>query len=133
MIFHGVPLNCINQAALEFSVPAIIIVAVINTEKAWNGAAIKNKNGTDDLGLMQVNTSWLPFLNKVGIDKKQLQYDACINVKVGTWILAKNIAKNKGWQGVANYNSATPKYNRLYQAKVKYSFQQLQKALQENP
>jgi soluble lytic murein transglycosylase-like protein len=44
MMFHGVPLECINHAAQVFNVPATLIISIMEIENGWNGAAIKNKN-----------------------------------------------------------------------------------------
>ncbi len=131
MIFHGVPLECINHAAQTFHVPATIIVSVMKIENGWDGAAIRNRNGTSDLGVMQVNSSWLPRLSKYGITKKDLQFDPCINVHTATWLLAKGLAKGEGWQGVGNYHSATPIHNLKYRQKVKIAYDNMQKALME--
>jgi len=120
--FHGVPLDCINQAALHHHVPATMIISVMQIENGRNGDAIKNKNGSYDLGVMQINTTWLSSLKKYGITRAGLQHDACLNVDVGTWILAHSIAKSDGWQGVGNYHSATPKFNRIYSQKVKAKY-----------
>lgn len=119
IVFHDVPLDCINQSALHYHVPATMIISVIQTEGGRNGQAVKNKNGTHDLGVMQINTIWLPKLEKYGITRDTLQYDACTNVEVGTWILAHSIAKADGWNGIGNYHSYTPKHNRIYREKVK--------------
>lgn len=122
MLFHGVPLECINQAAVTYHVPATMIVSVMKIENGQNGMAIKNKNGTYDLGVMQINSSWLPKLKKHGIDKATLQHDGCMNVMVGSWILAQGIAKSEGWVGLGNYHSATPKHNERYRERVKRIF-----------
>ena len=122
IFFHGVPLECINQAALHHHVPATMIVSVMQIENGRNGDAIHNKNGTHDLGVMQINTSWLPRLQKYSISKESLKNDACLNVDVGAWILAQSIARSEGWKGVGNYHSATPKYNVVYSQKVKRKY-----------
>lgn len=128
--FHGVPLECINQAAVNYHVPATMIVSVMQIEDGRNGVASKNKNGSYDLGVMQINTTWLSTFNKFGISKEALQYDPCVNVNAGTWLLAKAIAKSGGWRGVGNYHSATPKFNNLYSRKVKVKFERMLAALQ---
>lgn len=132
MIFHGVPLECINHAAQTFHVPAAIVVSVMKIENGWNGAAIKNKNGTYDIGVMQINSSWLAQLKKFGITQNDLQFDPCINVHTATWILAKGLARGEGWQGVGNYHSATPIYNLKYRQKVKFAYDNMQNALKED-
>ncbi len=132
MIFHGVPLECINQSAEMFHVPAKLIISVIKIENGWNGATVKNKNGSEDLGVMQVNTTWLKELSRYGISRENLQYDPCVNVHTGTWLLAKGLARGEGWQGVGNYHSATPIYNTAYRQKVKKAYEGMQRALGED-
>jgi soluble lytic murein transglycosylase-like protein len=129
MMFHGVPLSCINQAAEIFSVPAMMIISVMKIENGRNGDAIKNKNGTYDLGVLQVNNRWLKQLKPYGITQKKLQFDPCVNVEVGTWILAKHMAKKEGWKGVGNYHSFTPMHNARYRQKVKIFYDHLQHVL----
>ena len=130
MAFHGVPLDCINQAALHYHVPAIMIISVIQTEGGRNGDAIKNKNGTVDLGVMQINSSWLTTLKKYNMSIDLLRYDACLNVEAGTWILAQQMAKTEGWRGVGNYHSYTPKFNNMYVEKVKIRYHHMMHILQ---
>lgn len=131
IFFHGVSLQCINQAALQYHVPAAIILSVIKTENGHNGLAIKNSNGTYDLGIMQINSCWLPTLVRYGLNRKNLQFNACLNIKVGTWILAQGIAKGEGWRGIGNYHSFTPVYNQSYRQKVKAVYLRYQHFLQE--
>lgn len=124
MVFHDVPLACINEAAMTYQVPATMIVSVIKMENGKNGEISKNPNGTYDLGVMQINSSWLPKLNKKGITEEAVKSDPCVNVQVGTWILAQGIANGEGWKGVGNYHSYTPKHNARYREKIKKIFSQ---------
>jgi DNA polymerase III delta prime subunit len=92
---------------------------VLVTEGGRVGSAIQNKNGSVDYGPMQINSCWLPMLQTYGYTQQQIQYDPCINVQVGTWILSKNIAQAATlWRGVGNYNSKKPNLNIRYQNKV---------------
>jgi len=120
-MINDVPIVCINQAAEAFHVPATLIISVLKTENGRIGTAARNKNGSYDYGPMQINGSaWLNRLQPYGITQADIQYDPCINVAVGTWILASNIANNNQlWQGVGDYNSTTPKFNKRYRYKVK--------------
>ena len=129
MFFHDVPLECINHSATTFQVPAALIVSVIKTEGGWNGAAIKNKNGTYDLGVMQVNSSWISTLKKYGITQESLQFNPCTNVHAATWILAKAMSTKEGWQGVGNYHSRTPSHNKRYREKVRSIYKNVKLAL----
>ena len=121
LLIQGIPVECINQAAVTYYVPAKTIIAVLATEGGEVGMASANKNGTYDYGPMQINTIWLKRIESYGYTKAQLQYDPCVNVMVGTWILSQEIADGKDyWGGVGNYHSHTIDLNHTYQAKVKY-------------
>ena len=122
MLFHDVPLACINQAAVQYHIHAAMIISVIKTENGRNGQAVKNKNGTYDLGVMQINSSWLPKLQNKGITSEQVKTDPCVNVSVGAWILAQGIANGEGWKGIGNYHSYTEKHNAGYREKVRKTY-----------
>lgn len=116
---HGVPIECVNQAAISYHVPATLILAVLAIEGGKVGLASHNSNGTIDYGPMQINSIWLPKIQLYGYNRQQLQYDPCVNVKVGTWILSQNIANDPIlWRGVGRYHSHTAALNQSYQAKV---------------
>jgi soluble lytic murein transglycosylase-like protein len=137
LLIHGVPVECINQAAVTYYVPAKVIISVLNTESGEVGMASPNKNGTYDYGPMQINSIWLAKVAPYGYTREQIQYDPCINVMVGTWILSSNIADslaaaNGGyWQGVAGYHSHTPYLNENYQTKVLTNYQRLSQLLSQ--
>ncbi|MCW5590205.1 MAG: lytic transglycosylase domain-containing protein [Legionellales bacterium] len=119
LIINDVPIQCINRAAVEYRVPAILIISVLKTENGHVGVASKNNNGTYDLGPMQINTSWLPKIAPYGFTWNDLEFNACKNVEVGAWILGMSIASGHDLsQGVGNYHSHTPYYNMHYSQKV---------------
>ncbi len=130
LFISDVPLACINQAAQEYHVPAILIISVLNVERGRAGVISKNKNGSADFGSMQINSSWWPELYRYHITKRDVIYDPCTNVKVGAWILAQSIAESRNLLvGVGDYNSHTPGYNHAYQYKVRQSYTWLEKYL----
>ena len=125
MFLSDAPLSCINQAASTYHVPAKLIIAVLNIEQGKVGMANRNKNGTYDLGPMQINTSWWPMLSTYGISQDMVKNNPCINVKIGTWILSKAIADNDELlQGVGNYHSHNNHLNQQYvqQIRLHYTF-----------
>ncbi|MGE3919323.1 MAG: lytic transglycosylase domain-containing protein [Gammaproteobacteria bacterium] len=119
LLIHGVPIECINQAAIQYFVPAKVIISVLSIENGQIGQAKLNKNGTYDYGPMQINSIWLDKVRPYGYTLEQIQYDPCVNVTVGTWILSQAIA-NAGsiWQGVGDYHSHTINKNLHYRTKV---------------
>ena len=130
---HGVPIECINQAALVYHVPARLILSILAIENGRVGTASANKNGTFDYGPMQINSMWLSKVRAYGYTKEQLRYDPCINVAVGTWILSQNIANaNTPWRGIGGYHSHTTHLNFRYQNKVSEVYQLLSRYLSNN-
>ena len=120
LLIHDVPIECINYAAATYHVPATMIISVLETEGGKNGEANKNKNGSLDYGPMQINSCWLQEVSRYGVTKHELQYNPCVNVTVGTWILAQSIASGKNvWHGVGSYHSRTKVFNERYREKVK--------------
>lgn len=130
-LFHSdVPLQCINEAALEYKIPAKLIVTILNVERGKVGLAKRNQNGSYDLGPMQINTSWWPKLYRYGITPQKVRDDACMNVKVGSWILSKTIAESTNLlTGIGDYNSHTLHYNQAYVKQVRIRYTQLSKIL----
>ncbi len=123
---HGVPIECVNQAAVVYRVPAALILSVLAVEGGTIGLASANKNGTVDYGPMQINSIWLPKIRLYGYTQHQVQYDPCVNVKVGAWILSQNIANAAtAWRGVGSYHSHTAILNQQYQTKVSEVYQLL--------
>ena len=65
---------CFNSAANQFKVDKRLLVAIAKTESSLDPTSIspKNTNGSYDMGLMQINSSWLPTLSKLGINEQTL-------------------------------------------------------------
>jgi soluble lytic murein transglycosylase-like protein len=126
LTIHDVPIECINQAAITYNIPAKLIITVLSMEKGRIGSAIANKNGSYDYGPMQINSIWLKTIERYGYTKKQIQYDPCVNVMVGAWILSTRIANSQDlWEGIGSYHSFTPDLNRRYRVKAADIYQTL--------
>jgi hypothetical protein len=69
---NNIPISCINRTAVEFHVPATLIVSVLSIERGANGTISRNKNGTYDMGTMQINSKWLPTLEKYGYSENDI-------------------------------------------------------------
>lgn len=134
VLINDTPVDCINLAAIAYHVPATVILSVIKQENGRNGQAVKNKNGSFDYGVMGVNSIWLPAIAKYGYTKEQIQFNACKNVEVGTWILSQSIAGSETfWNGVGNYNSHTPVFNRVYRTNIHKHFDKILQVLNISP
>lgn len=131
VMINDVPIDCINHAAVVYHVPATLILAVIKKENGRNGQAVKNKNGTYDYGVMQINDIWLPKISAYGYTKTDVQYNACKNVFVGTWVLAQSISQGQDvWHGVGNYHSHTLAFNKAYKKSISVTYAKLTDVIQ---
>lgn len=91
------PTPCIVQAAQRYGVPAGLIRGVLHTEGGGRGVVHANRNGSADLGWMQINTLWLPVLSRWGITRQSLLDDNCLNIAVGAWILRRYYLRFRDW------------------------------------
>lgn len=99
---------CWDTAGQRYGVSPALLYAIAGAESSHNPNAVSplNRDGTYDIGLMQINSSALPVLARFGIDERQLS-DPCTNIAVGAWILSQKFAKHGvSWEGVGAYNAA---------------------------
>ncbi|MBL8345280.1 MAG: lytic transglycosylase domain-containing protein [Rubrivivax sp.] len=106
----GDTLACLDNAAAERGLDARLLRAVARAESNLNPLAVNRthveRTGTVDVGLLQINSSWLPTLGRYGIREHHL-YDACTNARVGAWLLADALARyGNTWNAVGSYNAA---------------------------
>lgn len=119
LVIHDVPIECIQHASAMYHVPVTLITSVLLTEGGRVGLAKENTNGSFDYGPMQINTIWLSKLKQYGITRGDIQYNPCVNVQVGTWILSQRIAdSHELGYGVGSYNSYSLPQNYRYRTKV---------------
>lgn len=110
---------CWQEAANRYKVPAQLLYAIARTESNLNPTAVnRNKNGSWDIGIMQINSTWLPTLKRYGIGQRQL-FDPCTNIKIGAWILSQNFARlGYNWKAIGAYNASTRSLRARYAWKV---------------
>ncbi|OGT30771.1 MAG: conjugal transfer protein TrbN [Gammaproteobacteria bacterium RIFCSPHIGHO2_12_FULL_35_23] len=130
LIINDVPIECIMQAARQYYLPVALVISVLKAENGAVGEANVNKNGTIDYGPMQINSVWLKQIEPYGYTVQDLQYNPCVNVQVGAWILAQQVANGSSlWQGVGDYHSHSYYQNQLYSSRVSQYYYYLMKAL----
>jgi len=117
--FYHRPTDRLTVEGLEF-----LVHALARQEGGRNGEIVWNKPNkkgvrTYDIGLMQINSSNLPKLARLGVSEYQVRYNECVNIFVGTRILQEGLASTPDlWVGIGRYNSATPEINVKYQAAI---------------
>jgi soluble lytic murein transglycosylase-like protein len=110
--------DCFSVAAQKYGIARELLQAIAKVESALDPLALRINRGSYDIGIMQVNSRWLPLLRRHGIQPADL-YDACTNIDVGSWILANEIARHGyTWTAVGFYHSPTRARQRVYTAKV---------------
>lgn len=110
---------CWDEAAARYGLSSHLLYAIARTESGLNPAAVgRNRDGSRDIGLMQINSSWLPTLAGHGIAEHHL-FDACTSIHVGAWILADNVSRlGYTWEAVGAYNARSAPLRRAYAHKV---------------
>ncbi|WP_345828064.1 lytic transglycosylase domain-containing protein [Erwinia sp. HDF1-3R] len=98
--------DCWEEAGARYGIEPELLQAIAIVESGLDAEAInKNRDGTQDVGLMQINSSHFPTLKKFNITRQALIKDPCQNVMTGAWILAGNFRQlGYSWQAVGAYN-----------------------------
>lgn len=104
MALGGMILNCWLAAAQTSHLPAGLLYAIGEVESGHDAHAIAwAANGTHSIGMMQVNSSWLPKLRAMGVSEHAL-FNPCINIQVGAWILAQEVNRyGYTWEAIGAY------------------------------
>ena len=119
-MFAAMPADaCWDAAAVRYGVSSELLYAIARTESTLDPQAVgRNQNGTRDIGLMQINSAWLPTLATHGIGEHDL-LEPCTNIQVGAWILAGNVQRlGYTWEAIGAYHSASPARRRAYAERI---------------
>ena len=118
-------LACMIAAADLNGLPPRVLPAIQAVEGGRPGLVSRNTNGTEDLGLMQVNTVWLgPLARATGLPeatvRARLIEDGCFGIHVAGAILRLHLRAERGdlMRAIGNYHSRTAALNAAYQARV---------------
>ncbi len=98
--------RCFYQAGLYYNIDYRILKAIAKVESGYNPYAInRNKNGSYDIGIMQINSSWFNTLKVYGMSDPSMLYNPCYNIFVGAWILRQCINRySNSWKAIDCYN-----------------------------
>lgn len=97
-------LNCWVSASQQYGEPAYLLYAMASVESSFDPLAVAHaRDGSHSIGLMQVNSRWLPTLAGSGLSEQDL-FEPCTNVHVGAWSLAQEIARyGYSWMAIGSY------------------------------
>lgn len=101
---HG---YCWSQAGRQYAIEPQLLQAIADVESGQLSTAINhNKDGSRDIGLMQINSSHLSRLSAKGITEQRLLDEPCLSVEVGASVLAGFVARyGYTWTAVGAYNA----------------------------
>ncbi len=100
--------HCWERAGTTYRIDPLLLVAIAKVESNMRSDAINtNRNGTQDIGLMQVNSIHLPAFREKGISRQKL-LEPCTSVMAGAEILSGFIKRHGyGWEAVGAYNAGS--------------------------
>ena len=108
--------SCWESRRSRYGIHPWLLAAIAKVESGFDPSAVNGtqaaRTGTTDLGLMQINSSWLPVLARHGITRERL-FDPCTSITVGAWILAELFARyGVTWEAIGAYNAACVRLDR---------------------
>jgi hypothetical protein len=111
----GLTDDCFVQQGQRFGLDPALLRSIGRVESGLRPDAVNRshlaRTGTRDIGLMQINSGWLPTLARYGISEADL-YDACTNIEVASWILSSLTERHGNtWAAVGAYNAACTQLN----------------------
>lgn len=116
---------CMALVARIYGLPPRVLPSIQQVEGGWPGAVSLNRNGTADYGVMQVNSSWVPALERyTGLDeatvRDRLIHRPCFNIAAAGLIFRTYYDEAHGdlMQAVGNYHSHTPVHHFSYRERV---------------
>jgi hypothetical protein len=111
--------------ASAYHLPPRLLSAIQQVEGGTIGAVHSNTNGSDDLGVMQINSAWLPRISSItGLPTAQVRDrlvgDGCFNVAAAGMILrtALDEADNDLLRAIGFYHSHNDSFAEPYRARV---------------
>ena len=108
-----------------YHLPPRVLPTIQAIEGGRVGDVHHNANGTDDLGVMQVNTIWVEPISRVAHLSEaevmqRLTFNSCFNIAAAGLILRSylNVPGTDLLQAIGDYHSHTPTLNAVYQSKI---------------
>jgi hypothetical protein len=112
--------DCVAEAAREHDVPLAALMGILAAEGGTVGVAVRNANGSFDLGPMQVNTCNLDALAAQGFAPEAILRDGCVNARAAAWLLRREVERTGNiWSAIGSYHSRTPQFRDAYIARVR--------------
>ena len=118
-------LACMAMVASLYHLPPRVLPSIHAIEGGRIGTVSRNRNGSEDLGVMQVNTLWLPQLARyTGLSEAEVRdrliHRACFNIAAAGAIMRTYLDEANGdlMRAIGYYHSHTPARHDAYRARV---------------
>ena len=118
-------LACMLLTAHYYALPPRVLPTIQSVEGGRPGTVHANSDGSADLGVMQINTRWIPAIAGVtrqtpAMTAARLINDPCFSIAAGGAILEtyRREAHGNLLLAIGYYHSHTPPLNQAYQALV---------------
>ena len=116
---------CMSLVAGLYALPPRVLPSIQKIEGGRPGLVSRNANGSEDYGVMQVNSLWLDSLARYSslppeIVRDHLVNRPCFNIAAAGLIMRYYLDEAEGdlMRAIGNYHSHTPVYHFAYRAKV---------------
>ena len=125
-------LACMALVASIYNLPPRVLPSIHAIEGGAAGTVSDNRNGSQDLGVMQVNTIWIDPLvvytrKPAALVRERLIGDPCYNIAAAGAILRTYLMQDHGdlMQAIGDYHSHTPLLNLGYRSEVMHAAEAL--------
>ncbi|MDL2268234.1 lytic transglycosylase domain-containing protein [Desulfovibrio sp. OttesenSCG-928-G15] len=121
--------ECVVDAARLNDLPLAALIGILAAENGRMGEALRNDNGTWDMGAFQINTIHIKELVEMGITPDAVLRDGRVNASVAAWLLRKELDRTGDiWKAIGAYHSRTPHRRDGYIRQVKSHLTRLQRS-----
>src|SRR5262249_685639 len=118
-------LRCMLAASAFYHLPPRVLPTLQAVEGGAPGIVSNDTNGSADLGVMQVNTVWVPPLARItrmteAAVTARLTDDPCLNTAAAAAIVRYHLTETNGdlMAAIGRYHSHTPALGMAYREKV---------------
>ena len=118
-------LSCMALIAQIYDLPPRVLPSIHAVEGGRPGLVMTNTNRSEDYGVMQVNSVWLPALVRyTGLEREEVRRRLierpCFNIAAAGLILRTHLDATGGdlMRAVGNYHSHTPVLHQSYRLRV---------------
>lgn len=120
---YYVSADCFDKAGRDYRIDPDLLRAIAWHESKHNTAAIgKNKDGTVDIGIMQINSRNFYHLEKFGITQYHIKNDPCMNIYTGAYYLSSAFSRwGYNWTSVGAYNAGFKKSDTQNKRRLAYA------------